>query len=586
MKKKQLRIGKYRVTGKLGAGTQGTVLLGVDNVLSREVAIKVLRGKPTPDETRRLTQEARIVSKLRHPNVVTLLDFGLKGGQPYLVFERLKGRSLFEEMQQCGALGLKRSVVLMSQILGGVATAHAAGIAHCDLSPKNIILTNDDLPKVMDFGLSSILAEAGSSDGLIAGTPAYMSPEHLRGEPLGFRSDVFALGAVFFEMLTGEKHFSQTSRDKLFESILYGKTREVTSINRDLPPLLDHIIGSALTRNRSRRYPTALEMKKELDKYRIPREEEKAPQHSTVEFLLRRLKHAPGFSAFSDKIGLVLKLANRDSKDGAKKLSNVLVRDVTLTQRVLSLANSAMNPGQPVTKLSRAIAWLGLDQVRNCVTACLLNSEFKSSSAEIKLIQVTGFYCAQLSRACVLALSERGAEDAFLSGMFHKLGDMLVAHYFQGEYSLIRSRSNNREMELTVSREILGLPYHQIGQQVGKTWALPETILKSMSPIPRSATPLASRSDELIPVITAYCAAVVDASFCSETEEAADVNRLLSESEQRIGIAQDAFVEILQSKLESACSYASLINAESSAETLQVAIHSITDFDQTNQKIA
>ena len=265
----------------------------------------------------------------------------------------------------------------MSQILGGVEAAHSKGIAHCDLSPRNIILATDDRPKVMDFGLSTLLTEPLGQNGSVAGTPAYMSPEHLGGQVLGFQSDIFALGAIFFEMMTGEKHFPQTSRRELFEAIIRGETRSVSALDDEIPPLIDRIVGTALMRDRVKRYPAASAMKRELDKYRIPRSNASDVQHSTVNFLLRRLRHAPGFSAFSDRIQHVLRITGADRGSDAKKLANILVRDVTLSRRVLTMANSALNPGAEITTLSRAIAWLGMDQVRHCVTTCLLTRSSK-----------------------------------------------------------------------------------------------------------------------------------------------------------------------------------------------------------------
>ena len=190
------RIGKYRIIGVVGSGTQGVVLRGLDPHLQRSVAVKVLRSDPSPVEIQRLVSEARNVSRLRHPNVVTLLDFGLVGKKPYLVFELLEGISLRDELRS-GRMDLARAVILMSQLLGGVAAAHEQGIVHCDLSPNNIFITDGDFPKVMDFGLSTMVRGEEGEPGAVNGTPRYLYPKPFKGVALGEMDPISWTGIHF-----------------------------------------------------------------------------------------------------------------------------------------------------------------------------------------------------------------------------------------------------------------------------------------------------------------------------------------------------------------------------------------------------
>ncbi|MEM7292163.1 MAG: HDOD domain-containing protein [Pseudomonadota bacterium] len=556
------KIGKYKITGRLGSGAQGVVLLGIDPTLQREVAIKVLHRNANAKANLQLINEAKIVSKFRHANVVTLLDFGNVGAKPYLVFERLEGQSLREELSAKGSLGLQRSVILMSQILGGVDTAHKVGIAHCDLSPNNIVLTHDDRPMVMDFGLSAMIADHCGSGSGIAGTPAYMSPEQVRGHPPGMQSDVFALGLMFFEMLTGQRYYGNKSNiAEIFDAILHGEPRSLSKTDPTLPRLLDIIIETAMQKDRAKRYPAASAMKKDLDKYRIPRDANPQERHSTVDFLLRRLRHAPGFSAFSERIQDVLTITTNANTGDAGRIAGLLVRDVTLTQRVLTMANSAMNPGAKITNLSRAVAWLGMDQVRDCVASCLLSSELRHGSEHIKLLQVSSFYCALINRACINSLGIAGKEDAFLAGMFHHLGKMLVIHYFANDYEEIVNRSGDRDSEITHCRDVLGLPYHEIGQQVAISWQLPETIVQAMRPLPRGDALISLNAQIGIPHTTAYCAALCETVINDQRCGTNELEPLINTASDRVQLGPDVVLDHMVAAIDMTTKYAATIGA-------------------------
>ncbi|MEM7292164.1 MAG: protein kinase [Pseudomonadota bacterium] len=554
------QIDRYTVTGELGKGSQGVVLLAQDGALEREVAVKVLHHQASEKEKTRLIDEARIVCQLRHPNVVTLLDYGLIEEQPYLVFERLQGHSLRDHLEQNGALGIERSVVLMSQILGGVAAAHALDVAHCDLSPNNIILTQDGFPKVMDFGLSSITTDNDDLSHLIAGTPPFMSPEHLLSHQPGLASDVFSLGAILFQMLTGERHFDQTDRARIFQAIKSGDTRLPSSVADNTPEVLDQIVERALARKPEERYTDAKEMKTDLDRYRVPRGVEEPRQHGTVEFLLRRLKFTPGFSAFSQRIQEVIRITSSTREGDAQRLASLLARDITLTQKVLSMANSAYYGGQQFSSLSRAIAWLGMDQVRDCVTSCLLNSQFKDASEQLRLEQLLSFCNAFLAKQMAKTLSTGGTEDTFLAGLFHNLGKMLVVHYLSEEYAVINSLITASKTEDECCREVLDIGYPEIGQQVGRSWNLPDQILDAMLPGQNAEHTGRKVRSTTTTAIVQHCA-VLNNIFANGD----DPMRVLSKMQEHVGIEDIALVELLNALRDAAVAYIDIIAAHNVA---------------------
>ena len=237
------KLGPYEIVAPIGAGGMGEVFRAKDTRLGRDVAIKVLPETfaKDADRLRRFEQEARAVAALNHPNILAIHDIGEYNGAPYLVSELLEGHSLRVEMNN-GALPTRRAVEYAAQIAQGLAAAHDKGIVHRDLKPENVFVTHDGRLKILDFGLAKLAklqaaadenatldhAQQDTSPGVVLGTVGYMSPEQVRGEPADSRSDIFALGTIFYEMLSGQRAFRRVSSG-LFPSVLieisYSTTR-------------------------------------------------------------------------------------------------------------------------------------------------------------------------------------------------------------------------------------------------------------------------------------------------------------------------------------------------------------------------
>ena len=233
------RVGPYEVLGILGAGGMGEVFRARDTRLGREVALKMLPAAVAgdPDRLRRFDQEARAAGALNHPNVLAVLDVGEHEGTPYLVAELLEGETLRERLKG-GPLPPRKALDCAGQIARGLAAAHDKGIIHRDLKPENLFVTKDGRVKILDFGLAkavggevsameSTLAE--TEPGAVLGTAGYMAPEQVRGKPADLRADIFALGAVLYEMLTGRRAFDGDSAIDRAHAIL----------NKEPPPLAD-----------------------------------------------------------------------------------------------------------------------------------------------------------------------------------------------------------------------------------------------------------------------------------------------------------------------------------------------------------
>ncbi len=207
---------QYRIEAELGRGGMGTVYRGTQLTIGRAVAIKVISEGYAGDlaSIRRFRREARITSQLTHPNTIRVFDFGLtEAGQVFLVMELLQGRELAEQLQDDGRLSLARAIDICVQVLGALEEAHAAGVVHRDLKPANIFMQrvgDREIAKVMDFGIAKGGAEHSqmTKTGMMIGTPSYMSPEQSRGERVGPATDLYAIGIILYELLTGAVPFS------------------------------------------------------------------------------------------------------------------------------------------------------------------------------------------------------------------------------------------------------------------------------------------------------------------------------------------------------------------------------------------
>src|SRR6188768_2324113 len=226
------RLGRYEIIKPLGAGGMGEVYRARDTRLDREVAIKILPESVARDPERlaRFDREAKAVAALSHPNILALHDAGTEDGVTFAVMELLDGESLRERLAH-GPLPVRRAIETTVQIAKGLAAAHAKGLIHRDLKPDNIFLVSDGQVKILDFGLAKAADPSDSSGatatraamtdpGTVLGTVGYMAPEQVRGHALDARTDLFALGAVLYEMVTGQRAFQRETAAEIMTAIL------------------------------------------------------------------------------------------------------------------------------------------------------------------------------------------------------------------------------------------------------------------------------------------------------------------------------------------------------------------------------
>ncbi len=272
-------LSHYRILEKIGAGGMGVVYRAHDERLDRNVALKVLPGGLLSDEgaRRRFRKEALALSRLNHPNIETVYDFDTEEGFDFLVMEYIPGETLAQKLAG-GPVPEKEVAALGAQIVSALEGAHERGVVHRDLKPGNILVTGRGQAKVLDFGLAMLFrpegdasqAETISQTYAAAGTLPYMAPEQLRGEKADPRSDIYAAGAVLFEMATRQRPFPQKSAPRLIDAIQHEAPPTPSTINRRISPALDGIILKALDKDPNRRYQSAREMLVDLERLGAP----------------------------------------------------------------------------------------------------------------------------------------------------------------------------------------------------------------------------------------------------------------------------------------------------------------------------
>ncbi len=271
MAKKTIKIGRYKVLGELGRGAMGIVYKAEDPNLDRVVALKTIvlevDAEGRKEYEKRFFLEAKAAGKLNHPNIVTVYDFGEADGVAYLAMELVEGADLRLRLKESNGEGLSAgdAVDIAQQVAEGLGYAHERGIVHRDIKPGNIMLQPRGQAKIMDFGLARMrVADHKTSTGMVLGTPKYMSPEQVAGEPVDQRSDVFSLGIVLHEMLTGTRLFAGADTPQIMHNVVHTEHEPPTRIKPELPSMLDFVVARALKKDPALRYQDAFELSADL----------------------------------------------------------------------------------------------------------------------------------------------------------------------------------------------------------------------------------------------------------------------------------------------------------------------------------
>jgi eukaryotic-like serine/threonine-protein kinase len=484
------KIGRFEVRGELGRGAQSVVYLGFDPQLQREIAIKTLHfSKPDPTQNKVLLDEARMMSKLRHPNIVPIFEAAEEGGDLYLVFEYVAGKNLAEFLRDSGALSPVKAVTTLRPILDAIAHAHQLGIIHRDLKPSNILLDEHGTPRVMDFGIAARIDDPDNAAQEYTGTPAYMAPEYIERREVSERSDIFAAGLVLFEMLSGQRAIEGKNIFQIMHRIANENVKLPSGVAVD--DGLAGILYKALARDPAVRYQSAAQFAEALDEYLDPETKEQAGdgKQSTLEFLLRRMRHKTDFPALSESVSAINKIANSET-ESINKLSSSILKDFALTNKILRLVNSAyFRPagGGSISTVSRAVIVLGFEAVRNIAITVLLfeHLQNKSNANLLKEEFLRANLAGILAKDLGATAQMRDLEQTFICSLFHNLGRMLSQYYFPEETDEIRRVIEQKKCtDDQAAFQVLGISFEDLGIAIAKQWGFPPLIVNSLRKLP------------------------------------------------------------------------------------------------------
>jgi len=260
--------GRYRLESKLGSGGMSTVYLALDEVLDRPVAVKLLHREISDeaDQLERFRREARTAARLSHPNLVGVIDAGEDDGRPYIVFEYIEGRTLKRRLQEEGRLPVDEAVAYAIEIGRGLTAAHARRLVHRDVKPQNVLIDPDGRAKVTDFGIARSLEQKGmTATGRVLGTTDYVSPEQAMGEDVDERSDVYSLGVVLYEMLTGDVPFRAETQVGVAMKHVNEPMPDVQAKRPEVSAAVASVVDRATTKDPRDRYNTVAEMVRDLE---------------------------------------------------------------------------------------------------------------------------------------------------------------------------------------------------------------------------------------------------------------------------------------------------------------------------------
>ncbi len=562
-------IGRFEILRELGRGAQSVVYLARDPHLEREVAIKTLHfSQPDPRQNEQLLTEARMVSQLRHPNVVPIFEAGEEGGDLYLVFEYVAGKNLGEYLKASGALSPVKAIAIMRPILDAIGHAHAAGIIHRDLKPTNILINEDGVPRVMDFGIAARVETPAHEGAHFTGTPAYMAPEYITDHVIGERTDVFAAGLVFYELLTGRRAVQGRDAFQVMNRIANENITLPTDGSVNLDDRIVDLLYKALARDPQSRYESAAQMSDAFDAYLEP--DEMTPpadvKQSTIDFLLRRMRHKSDFPALSESVSAINKMTTSD-KESVAQLSMSILKDFALTNKILRLVNSAyyrQAGGGNISTVSRAVLVLGFDAVRNIAITVLLfeHLQNKSNANQLKDEFLRANLAGILARDIAAKTSARDVEQAFICSMFHNLGRLLSQYYFPEESEEIKKLQLQKPgAEEAVVIQVLGISFEELGIGIARTWGFPSLIVGSMRKLPAGNVRKPAAAEDRLRVLSGFsnelCRLIAEVAPEQRHKELRKLSARFGDS---VPLSEQELQQTMEKSFEAVAQFASIIH--------------------------
>lgn len=477
------KIGRFEVVRKLGEGAQGAVYLAHDPHLDRQVAIKtLLHGASNMDV---LLQEARIVSQLQQQNIVTLFDAGEHEAAPYLVYAFVEGQTLAQLLKTETALPVAQAVQIVCGVLEGAEHAHRQGIVHLDLKPANIMIAENGQPLIMDFGIARSITKQSLKISKIDGTPHYIAPEILSGKNATPGADLFSLGMILHELVTG----APAANNGNSQAIPHKKTNQAHTLpsasNIHVDEQLEGIILKATAKSPEDRFADAEAMRVALQDYLNParNEHQHTDTHSTLNFLLRRMRSKSDFPALASTISEINKVVDNDSAS-TNLLAQSILQDFALTNKLLKIVNTVTYGqfGGKINTISKAVVILGFETVRNvAMTLILLDFlQNKAQASQLKDEVLASFLAGIVAAQFSAVHNIRDAEEAMICSMFRNLGQLLASFYFFEESQQVARLIAQGTTEDKAATQVLGITYNELGIGIAKSWNFPARLIAGM----------------------------------------------------------------------------------------------------------
>jgi serine/threonine protein kinase len=568
------QIGRFHVLQLLGQGAQGVVYLALDPDLRRKVAIKTLHPRRTSRAD--VLREARTVGRLRHPHIVPVFEVGEHLGFPYVVYEYVPGQSLKQVLRERGAVPVPEAIGWMLAILSAVEHAHGERIIHRDLSPANILIGQDGAARIMDFGISALAGTRTAAREGLWGTANYMAPELLDGGAAGPRTDLFSLGLILYEMVTGRPAVATDDTVAALYRIAHQRIDPPSSLRPDLGRDFDRLVMPALSRDPAERYPSASAMQDSLRGF-LDGAGEKVDKGdgnpSTLSFLLRRMRRRADFPAIAKHIGAISQMTAAPGKASVSELANLILEDYALTTKLLRLVNSSFygQYGGHISTVTRAVVVLGFEQVRNAALSLLLFEHITNQPQAVELRELTGqaFLSGNIGRRVASELRLPEPERAFICAMYHTLGEYLTLYYFPEEYhEILTAILHKGRDERNASRALLGLSFEELGTGVAREWRLPPEIIASLRRLAPGPIGIPHDDGQALRYIAAFANALTGAiARVPGRAEEPDLKHLKKRFEAYIAVDDDTLTGIVDAALQDLTAFARTlgVNVQASA---------------------
>jgi serine/threonine protein kinase len=563
-------VGRFEIIRELGRGAQSIVYLARDPHLQRQVAIKTLHfARSDPQQNRQLLDEARMVSQLRHPNIVPIFEAAETQGDLYLVFQYVPGKNLAEFLKVSGGLTPAKAIAIMQPILDAIAHAHAAGIIHRDLKPSNILIDDEGVPRVMDFGIAARTEGLTDDRGQLTGTPAYMAPEYILRRSCSERSDIFSAGLVLYELLTGQRAVSGTDSAEVMNRIASEDIRLSRDARNQLEERLANLVYRALERDPENRYESAVQMREALDDYLAPENPAPSadPRQSTIDFLLRRMRHKSDFPALSEAVGAINRITASENQS-ISEVSNTILKDFSLTNKILRMVNSAYYQqagGGNISTVSRAVVVLGLDAVRSIAITVMLfdHLQNKENAHQLKDEFLRANLAGVLAKDIAGKVSERAdIEQVFICSMFHNLGRLLSQYYFPEESAEIRRLLLQKSAsEEAAAQQVLGISFEELGVGIAQAWGFPKLLVNSMRKLPAGSIRRPANTEDRLRILAAMsneiCTVIADIPADQQQKE---LRKLSTRFGEVVALDEQELRQTLESSFEQVGQFAGIIH--------------------------